>query len=891
MVIEFKASAGNLANSRVTVQNGEAAVTFISETENSKVAAKIDAQINEASNDYKALIGKVFGTTNVLLDPSPNNGSNNAIVVGAESDIADRVTLHFNKEVSVKNFVKQNPDGTYMVDKDGNAVTYGANEGGYVVAISQPGTGKTFKARGFKPGTDAKSMVVILTKGKDTTLTDNTTVNVDITDATGVKSAQSFVLTDPRPAEPTNVTPTGLTGVNVVFSEPIVDPVVDLTTQQVSIDGGKLDLLNMNYTAPAKLISTGDFDQNKFTDTRNVLTVTFGKYINAVTATNSIDGKAHKAGEQVFLPAGNHSIQLAAIKDFAGYTDTKNISTTQVLNFAVQGNDVVPAVASVVAESPEQFRVKFNCDVAGTPAMALYAYNSSGKYDLFTNVDIDTTNGKLIDPTNGSILDVKKVTDSEYIVQLKEDWTKIYKTQQTNKNYYNGKYALHFEAKALVNPANGKDSGDAFDAPITGTAIANPDTTSPVIKDIVQAHDKTPNAYDVIMSEPVKVGILKDGVATSADGTDTIAQTQGKLQTTTVQFLGKDADGNTVTVDGIVTPYGDTADATAEAASAGDTIFKVSPNTVGGKTIQQLVDNGTYQGTWTVVVKSISDDVGNTAATLTKAFVLSKAPTSEDFYVNDKAKTNIDNMNLAAFKIDPNGAGEDKLYVTFTEPVTITGNTENATNVSNYTIDGNLLPKGSYITLTNDIDGDDGVKDNTIVISLPDGTLSNADKHTLVVAKSLKSANGTAYNTNHAVQFVLPSIASANNVINSLIGGTDVASTTMDKAGNVVITSKVAATSTLASIGAVNATNLTNAINNGAEKVTLGATTLDLKATAPNDLKMAIAKAVTGNASATAADFDTLTIDQLKTYANAGNLKVTVSGVVHSVTVQSGAIN
>ncbi|WPC42242.1 beta strand repeat-containing protein [Clostridium sp. JS66] len=803
MVIQFSTSAGNLANSRVTVQNGEADVTFISETKTSDVTAKIDAQINEASNDYKALIGKVFGTTNITLSAQGPNDLTKAILTGAQSDIADRVTLHFNRTVAVKDFVQQRPDGTFVTDKDGNAVTTNCP---YQVVIKQP-NGDQRLIRGFQPvAGDDKSMVVILQK--KSTLTDNTEVDVNFTDTVNVvNSNQSFILTDPRPAEPTSVAAQGLAGVNVVLSEPIVAP----DKSQIAIDAGKIDFANKDkFNAPAVgFITTGDFDQNKFTDTRNVLSLNFGTYKGDVKAADSFDGKDHKDKDQVFFTAGNHSVQLSAIEDFAGLTDQKNISTTQTLNFTVQGNDVVPAVASVVAESPEQFRVKFTCDLASDPVMALYAYNTTtSKYDVFSNVPIDSTNGNLVnpvgaDPTGANILDIKKVSNSEYVVQLKADWTSIYNTTLTNKNYYNGQYALHFETNALVNPANGKKSGAAIDAPITGTAISTPDVTSPVINNIVAAHDKTENAYDVIMSKPVKVGVLNNaGAVNSADGDNTVAQKQSALQATTVQFLGKDASGNTVTVDGTVVPYDTVEGVTTpnELESSGDTIFKVVPNQVNGKTIQSLVNDGTFQKDWTVVVKSISDDVGNTAATLTKTFTFTSIM-AEDFYVNP-------GVNNSKFEVKLNGTDKDTIKVTFTEPVSIIGNVQNAADVSNYTLDGNLLPKGSSITLISDVGAPvgttdiDGIKDNTILITLPDGTINDSASHTLVVAKSLKSALGTAYDTTHAVQFVLPTAADAATKVTLGTGS-------LGTAGDKTITGLTASTAYSVSVNGAAATDMT----------------------------------------------------------------------------------
>lgn len=789
MVIQFSASAGNLANSRVTVQNGEADVTFVSETETSAVVAKIDAQINEAQGDYKPLIGKVFGTTNILLSPA-GISSTSAIITGAQSDVADRVTLHFNGDLAVKDFVKQNPDGSYMVQPkgtidptdgnliEGNAIPWtSTDKTGYGIKITQPGTNKLFKVRGFEPVKgDSKAMVVIL--DKNTTLTDNKEVDVTLTNFavsnSSVNSNQSFVLTDPRPAEATSVSAEGLKKLHVTFSEPIETK--DIDWNQVVIDAGKV---NANLDATSTL-TTGDFDQNKFTDERNVLTVGFGTYkqdvlasdgtilhYGAVANPNHVRTAAEAThftsygADQYYISSGNHTVQLSSIKDYAGLTDEKNISTTQTLQFAVAANDVVPAVASITAQSPEQFDVKFNCDVDQTTLLSsgisIWGMNAAGKYVALggTAIKLDSVN-YLQDPG----VNIQKVSDSEYIVQLNKDWTQVYQTSITNKNYYNGKYALHFGQDALVNPSNGKTSGDPFEAAITGDAISKPDVTSPVISDIaLDPNDITHNTFNVTMSEPVKLAGPTGAVITPDDPNDTRSETQGTLQTTSAYLLGTDSKGNTVTVDANIVAYTNMSD------SKCDTVFKVVAKPVGSpaKTIQQLVNNGTYGTNWTVVVKSISDDAGNTASTLTKAFTLNKDVKQTGFYATNTA-------------IDLDGKLPDKVFVTFSDTVTITGNVENATDASNYTLDGNTLPVGTSITLTNDIGPDDGIADNTICISLPDGYLTKSNEHTLVVAKSLKSASGVLYDTAHSVQLQLPSINGAvqDAIGNHLTAGTSV---------------------------------------------------------------------------------------------------------------------
>jgi len=127
LVIAFSATYGSLANTRVTVQDGVASVTLTSEFSQKDITSKVTAEIIEASGDYKDLIGKVIGSKNVyfkvkLDDITPDQ---KPVLVSAESNQADRLTLNFNKDVTVDYFVeKDEVTGKYKVDPQTGIAIY-----------------------------------------------------------------------------------------------------------------------------------------------------------------------------------------------------------------------------------------------------------------------------------------------------------------------------------------------------------------------------------------------------------------------------------------------------------------------------------------------------------------------------------------------------------------------------------------------------------------------------------------------------------------------------------------------------------------------------------------------------------------------------------------------
>ncbi|MGG2971115.1 sugar-binding domain protein, partial [Brevibacillus borstelensis] len=694
VVIHFSATFGNLANDRVTVQDGIAQVALTSEISDKDLVAKVDAQIIEASGDYKDLIGKVVGTKEVYFKLNIDPPASDAIpaLLSVTSTSADRVTAYFDKDVTVADFLQYDKaTDKVLVDDSGKAKL----KEGVTIKVSQDANFADLKTvRGLKPSANnPKALEIVLEK--DAFLEDNKEVYVEITQPSSTGDnviKKNFVLVDTRKPEATSAVAENLNTVVVKFSKPI-------DNAKYTIDGG---LIAIDETDEET--GFGEFNAETREDKRHLLTL------------KTVD----------FMPAGTHSVQLAAIKDYAGKTDPNNISANQSLNFEVKADVTVPS-ADVSVESPEQFRVNFNKQIVGLDdAENRVDPLTTDQVQLQVLVKLDNGNSewKTVESTNDDVvkkyakddagkpilptLAVQKVSRSEYVFELETDWTRIYDTKNTNKNYYNDQYRLHIPAGAILNPANGKKN-EEINLLLNDPIMKAPDTTSPVIKNITKVDRDT---FHVEMSKPVKLPV---------DGEPDTPRQDKETPKPTVEFTGKDKNGEYVTIKGIITEY-----ATKDHK---DTTFVAKVDETYKKSIQDIVNDG-GDTHWRVAVSSISDDVGNTAATVYKDFIVEPDEAVEEtFKVAD-----------SGIKGYLNGDKEDTIEIVFTSDVKITGTIGNALSPSNYTVNGVTLPEDTIITFTEA--GKPNPAKNKITINLPDGTLSPKYSNSITLSKYLVSSKG-----------------------------------------------------------------------------------------------------------------------------------------------------
>lgn len=664
IVLKLSTSFGALAKDRVTIQDGKATVILTSEFSNTDLEAIIKAEIIEtAAGDYKNLIGKIAGETKVKFSTIAVTPAPIEMinVLAAESNQADRVTIFLDKAVSRELLIK-----SFFDMKPGVGFDKYSNEN---LMIEQFDGAKRVIGVKAVPS-NPKAFELIL--DKESYLQDNAvvklTAKITSNTDTEVKSKASFKLTDARQPEVTSVKAVGLNQLEVKFSEAV-------DSADFKIDG--------QYGNKYFEVLTKDFDNVTGVDQRDTVRIML---------------KDNYPGlKEGYFGAGKHSLQISNIYDFAAITDETNIGTTQNLDFTVAADTVKPT-AGVVVESPEQFRVMFSKGLKNANILALLdnelkfeRYNSNTKkYEDFSKY----VNVTSYDKETG-----------EAVIELMEDWTEIYDTVNTKENYYNDKFRLTLAKGAIQAEANGeKNDALVLDLSYEGSPLNTPDLKSAEINTIDRLAPS--NDFVVMMSEPVKIRDL-DEYNTPLINADGIVLPPK----TTVEFIGKNKDGKIVTIDGSVVKYTDTTDKN----------FRVTAN----ENLQKLVDMEGYGEEWKVVVKSLSDDVGNTVATATHDFKLMKTPVKPV---------------LTPFEIVKVSANEkeekDVIRVKFTEGVQYSGMYD-ATSTANYILNGKALPVGTTISLADS----DGIVSNgldIVKIKVPAGTLKTLS-NVIVVNKDLQS--------------------------------------------------------------------------------------------------------------------------------------------------------
>jgi len=378
--------------------------------------------------------------------------------------------------------------------------------------------------------------------------------------------------------------------------------------------------------------------------------------------------------------------------------------------------------------------VKFSSPVSKLNGAALTASNfkfemQNGKNGdgsaKFVEVDLEDV---VSDPTKAV---VHQISDTEYLIELEEDWTVKYLTKTSGRNYYTPDWnnvRITVFADDVKNDLDVKMSENRVE-----TLRMVLDATNPVIVKSEQSKDPVTNALipavDVVMSEPVQLNLTP--------GTNEVTESQqqhdmGGVPVPTFEFVNAD---ETVTLEGQLTT----------APSEDDMSFSVTP-----KDPTKLTP-----GKWKLYIRSISDDVGNTAGTVVAEIEIKGV-------VADKAEPRIiwatahDNVDLDQTGTSANKADADIVHIQFGTEMSL----DALTSVV-YTINGKDIPEGSNIISVDnasyDLDGNGTYDFNgtLVTIKLPKDFLGKSSEevvdtyftttqknHVLNVSKSLTDAEG-----------------------------------------------------------------------------------------------------------------------------------------------------
>ena len=708
MEVRFTTNLGKFATDRVSIQNGEAKVMYTSEALSENHTAVITATIIEAPADTK-LIGTT-ATTSITLMPNPDqidDTSIGATLTSITAPTADRIYAYFNKEVNAEDFkIGDKPNTKKFAAEIKSGLDNGYGEGS---------TMEEHEIVGILPVENDKTALQLLVNKP---MVDNSIVKVDFenkTQTNGIyipKNTAYCKLTDARQPAVVSINAENQREIKIEFSEAVLrsmdcekgynsqgvreDALAAENLENYQIDG--IQLSNEQYwgefdvKTEREATTTGTdattlkrfSEKDRKDDNNRKGEITVGKYgdRNVVTI---------KLGRKQYLKPGTHRISIANVGDWAAKTDKeRNIVSTEGFDFDIAEDTSTPNF-TVTAMSPEQYLLEFNSEIVTTSdsdrittddsslvasVLKLEAKNANGTWSEISNSD-----GSGKNPIMVSRVKEDDTLTNKYLVEVMRDWTQVYNTSNTRDNYYRHNYRLTIDADKIQNPVNGLKN-PALSVEITDDVIRTPDGKSPEIEKIEDAEGNI-GSYNVFMTEPVKLS------ASANEETLTPSQTQSQNSTLGVaapeaQFVHA-GDGRTV--EGIIE--------TNVFMDAYDQIINVAPET-------ELSN-----GEWTLYVRSISDDVGNTAATLSKTISIDNPVTETDFnvvwaavgydpgaYVYSQAE----NYGKAIENAEKNNNSQGNcIYVKFNKPVTLFGSSTNAQSISNYTLNGSPLPTGTEI--------------------------------------------------------------------------------------------------------------------------------------------------------------------------------------------------
>lgn len=630
------------AKNEVAFDQGKASVQLTSIASASEIDDTIIATINNATDSTN--IGK---TTQIPVKyvPANANGGSGAQVYGtvAIGNTSGDVKLKFNNTFDFSKLYADWVANPTIIKVNGNVVD------------------------------DIKSVdstTVDLVLFEADALQDNATVTVQTSTSANpltaalLPSTLSYNLVDATAPAAVGLTTPDYRTLVAQFTEPVVGVNAANT----------LDVLNpANWVLNGTRLSGADV--SSITYGKAIADGTVQSYVNSATApidnrnyvTIVLSSTASHGLNLLNATGKTNLLQAYNVQDYAGLTDTtgQNYATTQEFSFVSPAAPNAPT-ATVTMDSPEQYRVTFNQPLVAPLVKGDFAVKgltdvASDGTKTWTAIDGSTTlsaDASAVAP-DFNVTPIDGAKNDVYLIELNKDWTLIDATAATGVNYYAPKHNM-VQITTLAAGATGvkNNAGVAMAADSVQALTMSLDSTSPTIALAAQEVDASNNPlqlFDVTMSEPVQMvdaTPAKDSVYLTPSQT----QTNG-IPTPTFQFVS--ADGST-TVDGVLN---------AKIAPT-DESFVVKP-------ISTLA-----AGNWTLYVRSISDDVGNTSSTTSYPLTVkgATAATGSPTIVWADAHDNVAGLS-------------DVVDIQFGTTMST-----DALKSTMYTVNGNVLPVGTMIT-------------------------------------------------------------------------------------------------------------------------------------------------------------------------------------------------
>ena len=601
--VRFTSDRGSFSRPDSVTAEGVASNVLRSEALDVAQDVKITAEIIRVEGTDDAKLVGTQATKTLNMTPVLSNIVVNPIE-GAESNQADRLTLHFQNKVDDDTYKKNGVIDTSRINIEvydnisklnslDGGVDYSTDKGTVVNLVPVAGDDKALQ---------------VLVSG---TLTDNRYVGVKVkmTDPNSGKTStyeESFMLTDATTPRVLKVEPQNRRQVKVTFSEAVLPQNLAGNASAVAASAYAENLSNY-------IIGGRDLNDSQWGDNNKKPKIEVGSGLD------NQDGRevvTITLGEDKYFAPDKYTLTVHNIGDWAAATDgVNNIVTTDSKDFTVPNDDTKPDVESVEVQSPEQILVTFNKPVkkdANYENSALaankddisLAVKRTDDDGTAANSDNETNKNSIIQlrETNGTNVGLKdginpiRVTQvdtvgRQFLVETTKDWSVAYGQQGNyNDDYFNHKYQIYIPANALVNTDNGeKNTADIVRDLSDNAVLKNADTTPPVIDSNIGWNG---SEATVKFSEPVKIRNINQTKGLNDEGT-------------TASVKQKEVQGNNNNIQ----------QATAEFICPGKQTVAGTFDKFVDSTDREVIVKPTEDltaGNWTLRVSGISDDFGNT---------------------------------------------------------------------------------------------------------------------------------------------------------------------------------------------------------------------------------------------------------------------------------------
>ena len=727
-VIQFQATRGGLGQTTSALQNGKATVQLTSVASATSMTSIVTATVSDVPGaaEFEGLTAQKA----VIFSPEATEQGEVKFVqaVSAESTQGDRLFVTFSDKIKAEDYKKALGNAP---DSD----AYGINIDDHPVAVSDV-VNKTENTLEFILDVDSANGSGHkriendwggLGTATENYLRDNVTHKVTFPSNVGTvvlanTTGINFILTDTSRPAVLGVTAKDQLEFNVRFTESVDESTVEGAPENFLIDGREVVI---NSAANAADIVKAKNENKIIVTSLKVGEYTFDKDGKPVDQRNIVTFKVHK---DFALTEGVHQIQVAKVTDWAGDVDpVQNTVATDTFDFSVTADKSVPT-PTIEVQSPEQWKVTFDKEVYGTTGKKIkdvFAIKSADSNDSFV-MDTDyivswinedgTDGGKLNHTADASTLNGKQ----HFLIEFKQDWTVKYNTNNNpEKTYFaSTKNPYTVTVDNVESVIGNKMAKQDLDVKLSYDGV------SPTIAEAkqIEVNGTLTSDVSVKMSEPVK------NVATMNNNetlTPSEQQSSTGVPVPTYEFVKGDKVVKATANNGSYDNYG----------------FTLTP------------DSTLEAGEWTLYIRSISDDIGNTSATVSQKVTI--AATEQQATSTRMAWAAFDDA-LGAKKL-LNGSkynGNDVIYVKFTKEMKADG-ANGVSRTQNYVFMGQPLPAGSQVLkgiagVTNDWDG--------VTIVMPantwngTGTSDNDFTNALNIASNFVSADGEALSGAYEVE-------------------------------------------------------------------------------------------------------------------------------------------